>query len=68
MTDDTGMIGPLRYRLGLECGDLFEEGDEFDGLTLTVECRDDADGQRMIAALREVFGRFSGEFQNADPT
>lgn len=52
--ETTGTIGPLRYRLGAECGDLFEEGDDFDGLTLTVEVRSMEEGRRMIEALREV--------------
>lgn len=52
MSEIIGTIGPLRFRLGDECGDVFEEGDDFDGLTLTVEVRDEAEGRRLIEALR----------------
>lgn len=43
----------VRFRVGAECGDLFEEGDDFDGLTLTIEVRDYADAAAMLAAIRE---------------
>ncbi len=51
MSEIVGTIGPLRYRLGDECGDIFAEDDDFDGLTLTVEVRDEAEGRRLIEAL-----------------
>lgn len=57
MSEIVGTIGPLRYRLGNECGDVFAEGDDFDGLTLTVEVRDEAEGRRLIEALRGAVER-----------
>lgn len=57
MSEIIGTIGPLRYRLGDECGDIFEVDDDYDGLTLTVEVRDEAEGRRLIAALRGAVER-----------
>lgn len=57
MSEIIGTIGPLRYRLGKECGDTFVEDDDFDGLTLTVEVRDWAEGWRLIAALSDEVER-----------
>ena len=61
MTDlhDTEMTGTIstarhqvvRYRAGHESGDLFEEGQEFDGLTLTIEVADVADARAMLDAI-----------------
>ena len=61
MTDlhDTEMTGTIstarhqvvRYRAGHESGDLFEEGQDFDGLTLTIEVADAADAQAMLDAI-----------------
>ena len=41
----------VRYRAGHESGDLFEEGDEFDGLTLTIEISGIEDARAMIEAI-----------------
>lgn len=57
MNEIVGKIGPLRYRLGDECGDIFAEDDDFDGVTLTVEVRDEAEGRRLIEALRGAVER-----------
>ncbi|AKG94540.1 hypothetical protein Shpa_29 [Paracoccus phage Shpa] len=61
MTDprDTEMTGTIstarhqvvRYRAGHESGDLFEEGQDFDGLTLTIEVADAADARAMLNAI-----------------
>jgi hypothetical protein len=57
MSEIIGKIGPLRFRLGDECGDVFADDDDFDGLTLTVEVRDEAEGRRLIEALRGAVER-----------
>lgn len=57
MNEIVGKIGPLRFRLGDECGDVFVEDEDFDGMTLTVEVRDEAEGWRLIEALRGAVGR-----------
>lgn len=49
----TGTIGPLRYRFGHESGDLFEEGDDFDGLTLTIEVRHAIEAMNLVRLIRE---------------
>lgn len=41
----------LRYRIGESCGDLFEEDDDFDGLTLTVELPSLEDGEAIVAKM-----------------
>lgn len=41
----------VRYRAWHESGDLFEEGQDFDGLTLTIEVADAADAQAMLDAI-----------------
>jgi hypothetical protein len=42
----------VRYRAGHECGDLFTEGDEFDGFTLTIEVSGLDDAMAMVEAIR----------------
>ena len=66
MSEIVGTIGPLRYRLGDECGDIFAEDDDFDGLTLTVEVRDEAEGRRLIEALL-CAARSSDPIRSATP-
>lgn len=45
----------IRWRAGPECGDeLFEDGVEFDGLTLTVEVSGEEDALAMIEAIRAI--------------
>lgn len=56
MPDITGRLTPHRgrrnrYRIGEESGDIFEEDDEFDGMTLTVEVHSDAEAMRMVETL-----------------
>lgn len=58
--DDTEITGTIstsrhavvRYRAGHECGDLFTEGDDFDGYTLTIEVSGAADALAMLEAIR----------------
>lgn len=42
---------PRRYRIGHESGDLFEENDNFDGVTLTVEAMSIDDAQSILTGL-----------------
>jgi hypothetical protein len=56
-TEVTGTISTprhaaVRFRAGHECGDLFTEGDEFDGFTLTIEVSGFADAMAMVEAIR----------------
>lgn len=45
----------IRWTAGQECGeDLFEEGVEFDGLTLTVEVSGRDDALAMIKAIEAI--------------
>lgn len=41
----------LQFRIGSESGDVFAEDEDFDGITLTIECRDVERGVAMIAML-----------------
>jgi hypothetical protein len=56
-TEVTGKISTprhaaVRYRAGHECGDLFAEGDEYDGFTLTIEVSGLDDAMAMVEAIR----------------
>jgi hypothetical protein len=56
-TEVTGEISTprhaaVRFRAGHECGDLFAEGDEFDGFTLTIEVSGLDDAMAMVEAIR----------------
>lgn len=56
-TEMTGVIstsrhGAVRWRAGHECGELFEEGQDFDGLTLTIEISGKADALAMLEAIK----------------
>lgn len=42
----------VRYRAGHECGDLFAEGDDYDGFTLTIEVSGAADALAMLEAIK----------------
>ncbi|MBO9459011.1 hypothetical protein [Labrenzia sp. R5_0] len=44
----------IRFRAGSECGELFEEDVEFDGLTLTVEVSGKEDALAMIEAIKSI--------------
>jgi hypothetical protein len=39
------------YRIGNDSGDVFEEGDDFDGMTLTIAVTSAEEAQAMIAAI-----------------
>lgn len=48
----TNRFERVRWRAGAECGDeLFEDGVEFDGLTLTIEVAGKEDALAMIEAI-----------------
>jgi hypothetical protein len=51
-TISTSRHREVRYRAGHECGDLFEEGDEFDGFTLTIEVSGRDDALAMLEAIK----------------
>jgi hypothetical protein len=56
-TEITGTISTprhaaVRFRAGHECGDLFAEGDEYDGFTLTIEVSGLDDAMAMLEAIR----------------
>jgi hypothetical protein len=56
-TEVTGTISTprhaaVRFRAGHECGDLFAEGDEYDGFTLTIEVSGLDDARAMVEAIR----------------
>ena len=40
-----------RWIVGEECGDVFQEGDEFDGITVTIELHSAAEARAVTAAL-----------------
>lgn len=45
----------IRWRAGAECGyELFEEGIDFDGLTLTIEVSGQEDALAMIEAIKSI--------------
>lgn len=46
---------PRRFRVGMDCGDVFSEGDDFDGWTLTVEIMDEGEAAQIVRALRKAF-------------
>lgn len=57
----TGLIlGPhgrsVRYRIGRESGDVFSEGEEFDGLTLTIEVPSLEGAQTLVAKMNSIGG------------
>ena len=39
-----------RWIVGEECGDVFQEGDEFDGITVTIELHSAAEARAVTAA------------------
>ena len=57
--DDTEITGTIstsrhrdvRYRIGRESGDLFEEDQDFDGITLTIEVSGRDDALAMLKAI-----------------
>ena len=44
-----------RWRIGQDCGDTFDEGDDFDGYTLTIELLDPAEADMIARHLRREF-------------
>ena len=45
----------IRWTAGMECGEgLFEDGVEFDGLTLTIEISGRDDALAMIQAIENI--------------
>lgn len=59
--ETTGRLSPIpgmdhRFRIGTSCGDTFEEEDDFDGYTLTVEVADLDEGEAFLRALRKGLG------------
>ena len=60
MTDDisgairTNRHARVRYRFGQECGEVFAEGEDYDGPTLTIECADWNEAKDMLAAIRRM--------------
>jgi hypothetical protein len=53
-TISTSRHRAVRWRAGRESGDLFEEGDEFDGFTLTIEISGRDDALAMLEAIRNA--------------
>lgn len=51
-TTRTPRHAAVRFRAGPQCGELFAEGVEFDGLTLTIEISGYADAEAMLQAIR----------------
>jgi len=54
----TGRLTPTpgldaRYRIGREIGEVFEEGEDFDGYALAIELADPSQGEAFIAAIRD---------------
>lgn len=41
-----------RWRIGDDCGEVFDEGEDYDGLTLTIELRSEAEAD----AVRKILG------------
>lgn len=44
-----------KWRVGMDCGDTFCEGDDFDGWTLLIELDDAAQADAVARALRHRF-------------
>lgn len=42
-----------RYRIGRDTGEVFSEGDDFDGCTLTIEITDPSHGERLLRAISD---------------
>ena len=42
---------PHRYRIGNECGEVFADDEDFEGITLTIEVESIEDGERLVAAI-----------------
>lgn len=45
---------PRRYAIMHESGAVFEEDEDYDGLTLTIELRDEAEADAVARALRRT--------------
>lgn len=46
---------PRRWRTGQDSGATFDEGEDFDGHTLTIELLDEAEADMIARALRRLF-------------
>ena len=55
-TISTARHAVVRYRACHESGDIFEEGDDYDGLTLTIEVSGRDDALAMLEAIRKATG------------
>lgn len=40
-----------RFRVGHDSGDTFDEGDDFDGITVTIEIRNPEEAREVLSAL-----------------
>lgn len=40
-----------RFRIGFECGEVFEQDEDFDGVTLTIEITAPQDGENLLRIL-----------------
>lgn len=58
-----GRHDAIRWRAGRESGDMFEEGVDYDGFTLTVEISGADDARAMLRAIENIG---SGDMANAD--
>lgn len=43
----------IRFRAGMECGELFEKGVEYDGLTLTIGIASIDEAKHFLQAIHE---------------
>lgn len=58
---DTALILPLepaarRWRVGEDCGEVFDTDENFDGLTLTIEILDKDEARRVTHAMLAQIG------------
>ncbi len=44
-----------RFRVGDDCGDVFEVDDDFDGLTLTLELKSQDEAKSVLAAILDQY-------------
>lgn len=43
---------PRKWRVGMDCGETFHEGDDFDGWTMLIELDNEAQADAVARALR----------------
>lgn len=46
---------PRKWRVGMDCGETFAEGEDFDGWTLLIELDHEAQADAVARALRQMF-------------